>query len=72
MVIWLFALVLVGAAAAQAHNGTLRMLWITPTPLDDFGFSFSVDRARLKLEQVLDREGMLTLEGGRKGWMERR
>ena len=43
---------------AQSVNKTsLRVLWNYPSPASDFGFSFSLDRARLDLQEVYARLG---------------
>lgn len=60
-VVWLS--LMVGGSNGQENNGTanvwrtMRMLWVYPTPLNDFGYAYAIDRARLLVEEELATEG---------------
>jgi len=59
--LWLLCyvvLVLYGSASGAYLRSNLTVLWTYPSPISDFGFSYSIDRGRLAVEEDLNLEGM--------------
>lgn len=60
MALLLSLAVLFSPVSSQEYNRTeLYVVWNYPSPASDFGFSYSLDRARLDLEAIFEPKGTL-------------
>jgi len=44
------------------NKSEIRVLWLYPSPISDFGYSFSLDRGRLESEDIMESRGTFSIE----------